>query len=165
MSAGDSPVGRSPTPDHLLTTVRIEQEMSPELTVWIVEQSLSTPPLMPASLLADAGFCRNEAEAVDAVLPSLFVVAEHWAGTAKALPGGVSQQSGIGLWVKPRSGWRLSGPPKPSVGTKTGDQNRQHGLCTGETTLHRVELTGLEPVTSCMPCKRSSKLSYSPRLL
>ncbi len=26
-----------------------------------------------------------------------------------------------------------------------------------------VELTGLEPVTSCMPCKRSSKLSYSPR--
>ena len=27
-----------------------------------------------------------------------------------------------------------------------------------------VELTGLEPVTSCMPCKRSSKLSYSPWL-
>ncbi len=29
----------------------------------------------------------------------------------------------------------------------------------------RVELTGLEPVASCMPCKRSSKLSYSPQLL
>jgi hypothetical protein len=25
-----------------------------------------------------------------------------------------------------------------------------------------VELIGLEPTTSCMPCKRSSKLSYSP---
>ena len=25
-----------------------------------------------------------------------------------------------------------------------------------------VELRGLEPLTSCMPCKRSSQLSYSP---
>ncbi len=25
-----------------------------------------------------------------------------------------------------------------------------------------VELMGLEPTTSCMPCKRSSQLSYSP---
>lgn len=85
VSAGDSPVGRSPTPDHLLATVMIEQEMSPELTAWIVEQSLSTPPLMPAPLLADACFSdyQKEAEAVDTALPSLFVVAEHWAGTAK----------------------------------------------------------------------------------
>ena len=25
-----------------------------------------------------------------------------------------------------------------------------------------VEMTGLEPVTSCMPCKRSSQMSYTP---
>ena len=30
--------------------VMIEQEMSPELTAWIVEQSLSTPPLMAGAL-------------------------------------------------------------------------------------------------------------------
>ena len=28
----------------------------------------------------------------------------------------------------------------------------------------KVELTRIELVTSCMPCKRSPKLSYSPRL-
>ncbi|MCQ3804114.1 MAG: alpha/beta hydrolase [bacterium] len=65
--------------------VMIEQEMSPELTAWIVEQSLSTPPLMAASLLADACFgnYQNEAVAVDADIPSLFVVAEHWAEAAR----------------------------------------------------------------------------------
>ena len=65
--------------------IMIEQEMSPALTAWIVEQSLSTPSLMAAALLADAAFANyeDEAEKVDADVPSLFVVANHWAGTAK----------------------------------------------------------------------------------
>ncbi len=65
--------------------VMIEQEMSPELTAWIVEQTLSTPPLMAAGLLADACFSnyQEEAKAVDGDVPSLFVVADHWAATAK----------------------------------------------------------------------------------
>ena len=65
--------------------VMIEQEMSPELTAWIVEQTLSTPPLMAACLLADACFAnyQEEAETVDSHMPSLFVVADHWSATAK----------------------------------------------------------------------------------
>ena len=68
--------------------VMIEGEMSPEVTKWIVEQSLATPPLMAAHLLADASFgdYLEEAKAVDAEIPSLFVVAEHWSETAKAVP-------------------------------------------------------------------------------
>ncbi|MEY4460149.1 MAG: hypothetical protein RL429_138, partial [Bacteroidota bacterium] len=29
--------------------------------------------------------------------------------------------------------------------------------------LHSVEIVGVEPTTSCMPCKRSSQLSYTPK--
>lgn len=66
--------------------VMIEGEMSPEVTAWIVEQSLSTPPLIAAHLLADASFANylEEAKAVDREIPSLFVVAEHWSKTARA---------------------------------------------------------------------------------
>ena len=65
--------------------VMIEQDMSPELIEWVVDQSLSTPPLMAAALLADACFgnYEPEAEKVDADVPSLFVVATHWGETAK----------------------------------------------------------------------------------
>ncbi len=65
--------------------VMIEGEMSPELTKWIVEQSLATPPLMAAHFLADACFGNylDEAKQVDAAIPSLFVVAEHWSENAR----------------------------------------------------------------------------------
>ena len=65
--------------------VMIEQDLTPELTAWIVEQSLSTPPLMAAAYIADVGFANYEVEAerVDADVPSLFFVATHWAETAR----------------------------------------------------------------------------------
>ena len=71
--------------------VMIEDEMSPEVTAWVVEQSLATPPLIAAHFLADASFSNylEEAKAVDAEIPSLFVVAEHWSETAQ----GVSSRS------------------------------------------------------------------------
>ena len=28
--------------------------------------------------------------------------------------------------------------------------------------IEKVEIIGFEPMTSCMPCKRSSQLSYTP---
>ena len=28
--------------------------------------------------------------------------------------------------------------------------------------IFKVEIIGFEPMTSCMPCKRSSQLSYTP---
>ena len=33
------------------------------------------------------------------------------------------------------------------------------------TASYLVELAGIEPATSCMPCKRSPELSYSPKKL
>lgn len=65
--------------------VMIEQDMSPELTAWIVEQSLGTPPLIAANLFADVCFANylEEAKKVDAETASLFCVASHWAETAK----------------------------------------------------------------------------------
>jgi pimeloyl-ACP methyl ester carboxylesterase len=65
--------------------VMIEQDMSPELTAWIVEQSLATPPIIAASLYADLSFSNylEEARQVDGAIPSLFCVANHWAETAK----------------------------------------------------------------------------------
>ena len=65
--------------------VMIEGEMSPEVTAWVVEQSLATPPLIAANLIADVCFANylDEAKRVDADIPSLYYVAEHWAETAK----------------------------------------------------------------------------------
>lgn len=65
--------------------VMIEGEMTPETTVWIVEQSLATPPLVAANLIADVCFANylEEAKKVDAEVPSLFCVADHRAETAR----------------------------------------------------------------------------------
>lgn len=65
--------------------VMIEQEMSPELTAWIAQQSLSTPPLIAANLLADFAFSNHveDARLVDATIPALHCVAAHWADKAK----------------------------------------------------------------------------------
>ena len=65
--------------------VMIEGDMTPEVTAWVVEQSLATPPLIAANLIADVCFANylDEAKQVDAAIPSLFFVADHWAETAK----------------------------------------------------------------------------------
>ena len=59
--------------------------MTPEVTAWVVEQSLATPPLIAANLIADVCFANylGEAKQADAAIPSLFFVADHWAETAK----------------------------------------------------------------------------------
>ena len=63
----------------------IEGEMTPEVTAWVVEQSLATPPIVAANLIADVCFANylEEAKQVDAAIPSIFFVADHWAETAK----------------------------------------------------------------------------------
>ena len=65
--------------------VMIEGAMTPETTAWIVEQSLATPPIVAANLIADVCFANylEEAKRVDADVPALFCVAAHWSGTAK----------------------------------------------------------------------------------
>ena len=65
--------------------VMIEQPLTEELTKWVVEQSLSSPPWVASAYLA-AGMLSNyldEAKKVDTEIPSLFVVADHWADTAR----------------------------------------------------------------------------------
>ncbi len=65
--------------------VMLQQDLTPELTSWVVEQSVGTPPLIAANLIACAAFGNylEEAKAADAELPQLFVVAEHWAESAR----------------------------------------------------------------------------------
>lgn len=66
--------------DHVM----IEQEMSAELTDWIVRQSLTTPPWAAQQFWA-AGMFSNyleTAQVIDAAMPSLFVVASHWSDVA-----------------------------------------------------------------------------------
>ena len=65
--------------------VMIEQELTPELTAWVVEQALSTPPLIAANLIAGVCFANYQEEAVkvDGEIPQIFFVADHWAETAK----------------------------------------------------------------------------------
>lgn len=65
--------------------VMIEQDLTPELTAWIVEQALSTPPLIAANLIAGVCFANYQEEAVkvDGEIPQFFFVADHWAETAK----------------------------------------------------------------------------------
>ncbi|MHA7773485.1 alpha/beta fold hydrolase [Roseibium sp. M-1] len=64
----------------------IEQDYTPELSSWIVDQSTQSPPFVAAAYLAAGNFSNylDTAKEVDARLPSAFVVAEHWSETAKA---------------------------------------------------------------------------------
>lgn len=65
--------------------VMIEQKLTPELTSWVVDQSLSSPPWVASAYLAAGMFSNylDVAKKIDADLPSMFVVANHWADTAK----------------------------------------------------------------------------------
>ncbi len=80
-----SPAGLRATVIWYAQNVMMEQAMSSELTAWVIEQSLSTPPLIAANLIADLTFSNylDEAKQVDASIPALHCVAAHWAETAK----------------------------------------------------------------------------------
>lgn len=66
--------------------VMVQRELLPEEMFWIVEQSFKTPPHVAAALFASGMFSNyiEEAKAVDASLPALSIIAEHWADTAVA---------------------------------------------------------------------------------
>ena len=77
--AGDFPVGRSPTPDHPLA-YRHDRAGDVAGTDCV---DCGAVALHPASDGGVATRRRLVRQAVDADIPSLFVVAEHWAETAK----------------------------------------------------------------------------------
>ena len=66
--------------------VMIEQEYTPELSQWIVDISTASPPWVASAYLAAGMFSNymDVAKDIDANIPSAFVVADHWADTAKA---------------------------------------------------------------------------------
>ncbi|MGM0853987.1 MAG: alpha/beta fold hydrolase [Bacillota bacterium] len=66
------------------TGVMVQRELKEEELVWIVEQSLKTPYYIAANLFSSGLFSdyRDEAAKSSESVPTLFVVAEHWAEVA-----------------------------------------------------------------------------------
>ncbi len=69
--------------------VMVQRDLTPEEMTWIVEQSAMSPPFVAAALFASGMFSNYMAEAklLDEKRPSLMIVSEHWADTAKAFLG------------------------------------------------------------------------------
>ncbi|MEW5722260.1 MAG: alpha/beta hydrolase [Thermodesulfobacteriota bacterium] len=69
--------------------VMVQRELKPEEMTWIVGQSAKSPPWVASLLFASGMFTNHmeEAKLLDEKKPSLFIVAEHWADTAKAFLG------------------------------------------------------------------------------
>ncbi|WP_421382903.1 alpha/beta fold hydrolase [Bacillus salacetis] len=66
--------------------VMVQREVKEEELTWIVEQSLKTPYYIAANLFSSGLFSdyREEALRGSESIPTLFIVAEHWAETATA---------------------------------------------------------------------------------
>ncbi|WP_226584082.1 alpha/beta fold hydrolase [Halobacillus litoralis] len=64
--------------------VMVQRELKEAELTWIVEQSLKTPYYIAANLFSSGLFSdyRNEANLSSESVPTLFIVAEHWAETA-----------------------------------------------------------------------------------
>lgn len=64
--------------------VMVQRDLTKEEMFWIVDQSAKSPPWVAAALFASGMFSNHMAEAklLDESLPSLDIVAEHWADTA-----------------------------------------------------------------------------------
>lgn len=67
-----------------ITQVMVQRELQPVELTWLVEQSLKTPYYIAGNLFASGMFSdyREEARAASKAVPTLTVVAEHWADTA-----------------------------------------------------------------------------------
>lgn len=72
--------------EYYATNVMIQRPLEPAELFWIVEQSLKTPYYIASNLFANGMFSNYQVEAqlVDASVPALHIVAEHWSETAVA---------------------------------------------------------------------------------
>lgn len=79
-----SPKGQREFIEWYATEVMVQRELSADELDWIVAQSARTPHPLAAALFADAMFSdyRAEATQVSEAVPTLYVIAEHWAETA-----------------------------------------------------------------------------------
>ncbi|WP_102345948.1 alpha/beta fold hydrolase [Bacillus sp. Marseille-P3661] len=80
-----------------ITQVMVQRELRQEELNWLVEQSLKTPYYIAGNLFASGMFSdyRNEAKELSKSVPTLTVVAEHWAHIAKAYTEKISPESKI----------------------------------------------------------------------
>ncbi|GAA0489636.1 hypothetical protein GCM10008986_14370 [Salinibacillus aidingensis] len=78
-----------------ITQVMVQRELSDEELAWLVGESLKTPYYIAANLFASGMFSdyREEAAQASQNVPTLTVLAEHWADTAKATMKKVTPES------------------------------------------------------------------------
>lgn len=72
--------------EYYATEVMVQRELTPAELFWIIEQSLNTPYYVASNLFASGMFSDYLAEAqqLEKEIPSLSIIAEHWAETAVA---------------------------------------------------------------------------------
>ncbi|WP_453991222.1 alpha/beta fold hydrolase [Bacillus nitroreducens] len=92
-----NPSGQREFMTDYTTQVMIQRELAKEELNWIVDQSMNTPYYIAASLFADGMFSdyREEAKKASETLPTLTVIAEHWAETAVAYTKKLTPKSAI----------------------------------------------------------------------
>ncbi|MBP2239500.1 pimeloyl-ACP methyl ester carboxylesterase [Cytobacillus eiseniae] len=69
---------------NYITQVMVQRELEEEELTWLVEQSLKTPSYIAGQLFASGMFSdyREQAKKASQTVPTLNIVAEHWAETA-----------------------------------------------------------------------------------
>ncbi|MDY0394517.1 alpha/beta fold hydrolase [Virgibacillus halophilus] len=81
-----NPQGQRTFISNYVKQVMIQRETTPEELMWLVEQSLRTPYHIAANLFSSGLFSdyREEAKKASESVPTLTVLAEHWAETANS---------------------------------------------------------------------------------
>jgi non-heme chloroperoxidase len=92
-----SPEGQRTFITDYATQVMVQRQLAEEELNWIVEQSLKTPYYVAANLFASGMFSdyRKEAKLASESRPTLTILAEHWADTAKSFTKNISPKSKI----------------------------------------------------------------------
>ncbi|WP_323742032.1 alpha/beta fold hydrolase [Salinibacillus xinjiangensis] len=92
-----NPQGQRTFITDYITQVTVQRELEDEELNWLVEQSLKTPYYVAANLFASGMFAdyREEAKLASQSIPTLTVVAEHWADTATAYTKNLTPESQV----------------------------------------------------------------------
>lgn len=92
-----NPQGQREFISAYITGVMVQRELEQYELNWLVEQSLKTPYYIAGNLFASGMFSdyRKEAKALSKSVPTLTVLAEHWAKTAVAYTENLTPESKI----------------------------------------------------------------------
>ena len=92
-----TPAGQREFMKGYTTGVMVQRDVTDEEMEWIVGQSMKTPYYIAQNLFASGMFSdyREQAKLASEAVPTLTVVAEHWADTAKAFTEKISLRSSV----------------------------------------------------------------------